>query len=134
LSVGVLVTAIGGAAGAVLRWALTGLSPAAPDEFPWTTFGINIAGSALLAALAVAPGIRARPWLAVLLGTGVLGGFTTMSAASAETFALLDHGEVALGLCYAVGTLVLAVTVVQLVDRMTSEAARTQLERMEADE
>ena len=134
LPVGVLVTAVGGALGAVLRWGLTVLVPGEPGTFPWTTLAINVGGSALLAALALLPAARARPWLALLLGTGFLGGFTTMSAASAETFALLDRGEVGLGLGYAVGTLLLALAAVWLVDRIVDDETRTQLERMEADE
>ena len=134
LGVGVVVTAIGGAVGAVLRWGLTALAPVEPGGFPWVTFAINVVGSALLAALALVPAVRARPWLALLLGTGLLGGFTTMSAASTETFVLLDRGEAGLAAVYAVGSLLLAVAAVLLVDRMVSDEARARLERIEADE
>jgi CrcB protein len=134
LRVGILVTAVGGACGAVLRWALTTLAPVGPGTFPWTTLAINVAGSALLAALALLPAARARPWLALLLGPGLLGGFTTMSAASVETFSLLDRGEVGLGLSYSAGTLLLAVAAVWLVDRAVDDETRAELERMEADE
>jgi CrcB protein len=134
LGIGVLVTAVGGAAGAVLRWMLTVSFPAGAGEFPRTTFAINVLGSALLAALVLAPGVRARPWLSLLLGTGVLGGFTTMSAASAETFTLLDRGEVGLGIGYAVGTLLFAVASVWLVDRFASDEARIEFEQIEGDE
>ena len=62
--------------------------------FPWTTFAINVAGSgAARRCSALLPaGPRRTPWLPVCLGTGVLGGFTTMSAASVDTFVLLDGG------------------------------------------
>ena len=55
--------------------------------------------------------------MAVFLGTGVLGGFTTMSAASFDTFALLDAGHVGSAAAYGVGTLAAALLAVALVDR-----------------
>ena len=70
----------------------------------------------------------------VLLGTGVLGGFTTMSAASAETFVLLDRGATGLGLAYCVGTLFASLLAVLLVDRLTTEQQRQDFELAEGDE
>lgn len=71
---------LGGAAGTAAR-AL--LQDAAGDHRIWMTAAINVVGSFLLGALvgrlaSLAPP-RARRWR-VLLGTGVLGGFTTYSA------------------------------------------------------
>jgi len=131
--VGVLATAVGGAGGAVARWSLTSAFPVEADRFPWTTFLINVAGSALLAALPLLAAVRARPWLAVLLGTGVLGGFTTMSAASVETFELLDHGHVVLGLAYCLGTLAAALLAVMVLDRLTTVEERADVEDHEGD-
>ena len=132
LGVALLATATGGAAGAVLRWALT--STGSADGFPWATFAVNVSGAALLAALVLLPVVRARPWLALLLGPGLLGGFTTMSAASTQTFVLLDRGEVGLGLAYAMGSVLAAVGAVLLVDRWATDDARTAFEQMEGDE
>ena len=118
LRLGILLTAVGGALGAVPRYALQQEWPAHGSAFPWTTFVINVVGSGLLALLGVVPAIRARPALPVFLGTGVLGGFTTMSAASVDTFRLLDDGAVGTGLTYGVGTLVAALVLVALVSRL----------------
>ncbi len=103
-----LLTAVGGALGAVARWGLEDAFPAHGTAFPWTTFAINVVGSGLLALLGATPAVRRRPALPVFLGTGVLGGFTTMSAASVDTVRLLDGGAVSTGLLYVCGTLAAA--------------------------
>ncbi len=119
LPVGLLVTAVGGAVGATLRWWLTTAFPVSAGHFPTTVFAINVVGSGLLAALPLVVAVRRRPWLVLLVGTGLLGGFTTMSAASAETFVLLDEGHVATGLAYCLGTVAAALGAVLLVDRLS---------------
>jgi CrcB protein len=134
LPLGLLVTSAGGAFGAVLRWSLTEASPVVAGRFPWTTLLINVLGSGLLALLPLVAVVRRRPWLGLLLGTGFLGGFTTMSAASVETFALLDRGDVGLGLAYCLGTLVAALAAVLLVDRLTTDEQRRGFETAEGDE
>ena len=134
LGLGVAATSAGGALGAVARWSLTDLFPVAAGHFPWVIFAINVVGSGLLAALPLLAVARSRPWLGLLLGTGVLGGFTTMSAASAETFVLLDRGATGLGLTYCVGTLCASLSAVLLVDRLTTEQQRHDFELAEGDE
>jgi CrcB protein len=132
--VGVVATAAGGAIGAVARWALTESFPVAGGRFPWTVFVINVVGSALLAALPVLPVVRRRAWVPLFLGTGVLGGFTTMSAASTDTFALLDHGHTGLALAYFVGTLAAALLAVAVVGRLATADERHSFESAEGDE
>ena len=97
---------IGGALGATLRYLvvvavqrLTG-----PAWLPWGTLIVNIAGSVAagflvgwLSTHASAPSM-ARPFLMV----GVLGGFTTFSAFSVESLALLQAGRVLAAVTYAV--------------------------------
>lgn len=118
--VGCAATAVGGALGALARWGLATAFPAGAGQFPWTVFGINVAGSALLAALPLLPLARRRPWVGVLLGTGVLGGFTTMSTASVDTFTLFDGGHIVLGTAYCIGTVAAALVAVLLVSSMTT--------------
>jgi fluoride exporter len=134
IAVGVAATGVGGAVGAVARWSLTDLFPVPSGHFPWVTFAINVVGSGLLAALPLLAVARSRPWLGLLLGTGVLGGFTTMSAASVETFVLLDGGATGLGLAYCVGTLCASLLAVLLVDRLSNEQQRQDFELAEGDE
>ena len=133
LHVALLAASAGGTLGALARWGLTEFFPAT-DGFPTTVFWINVAGCALLAALPALAAVRVRPWLGVFLGTGVLGGFTTMSAASAQTVTLLEHDRTATAIGYAGGTLVVALAAVWVVDRWISPTARAALERDEADE
>ncbi|MGI8645390.1 MAG: fluoride efflux transporter FluC, partial [Nocardioides sp.] len=84
--------AAGGAAGAVLRW---GLDVAVPDGggFPWTTFAINLSGSFVLALLPVRVAAQRRPLLALALGPGVLGGYTTLSTYAEQARALFADGS-----------------------------------------
>lgn len=125
---GVLATAAGGALGALVRWDLEKAFPVSDGRFPWTVFTINVAGAALLAALPLLPVARRRRWVGVFLGTGVLGGFTTMSTASTDTFALLDSHHVALALAYCLGTAATALAAVSVVDRLTTADERSGAE------
>ncbi len=134
LGTGVVAVGLGGALGAVARWSLTSAFPVATGHFPWTVFVINVVGSALLAALPLIGAVRRQPWLPLFLGTGVLGGFTTMSAASVDTFTLFDRGETGLALAYCVGTLAAALLAVLAVDRLSSSEQRRGFEVGEGDE
>jgi len=131
---GALVVAVGGALGAVVRWALETAFPATAGEFPWTTLFINVVGSALLASLPLLSVARHRSWVGLFVGTGILGGFTTMSTASVDTFTLLDHGHVVSALGYCVGTVAAAITAVLVVQRLTSADDRVDAESAGWDE
>lgn len=91
---------VGGALGSAARY---GLGVALPDPaapgWPWTTFAINLTGTALLAALVALPLARRSAWWRAALGPGLLGGYTTFSATSEQARALLadDRPLVALG-------------------------------------
>lgn len=93
-----LVVAAGGALGALLR---LGVDTAAPDSvFPWPTLGINVVGAFALGLLPALAVVRRSPGVALALGPGVLGGFTTVSAWAGQVRALADDGHMALaGLC-----------------------------------
>jgi len=102
---------VGGAAGGMLRYALTSLVPDRPGAFPWTTFAINAIGSFALGLLVAGfVARRAAPaWVRPALGTGLLGGFTTFSA-YAHAFDLLATGQhEGLALAYVVGSLAVGV-------------------------
>jgi fluoride exporter len=117
-----LAVALGGALGAVLRWAI---GDAAPDGtgFPWTTFAINVSGSLALAALPLLDVVRRHRTLAAGLGPGLLGGYTTLSAYSEQTRALLDDGQATTALLYLVGTLAACLVPVALVSRLEPPTA-----------
>ena len=79
----------------------------APDgpAFPWVTLVINVLGCFALALLPALPAVRDRALLALALGPGLLGGFTTLSAYAEEGRALVADGHPGLAAAYVVGTL-----------------------------
>jgi len=93
-SVGFVWVAIGGAAGSCLRyWVSLVLGPfAVGHPFPWATFTANALGSLGLGLVFVLA--EDRSWfgadLRLLLGTGVMGGFTTYSAFNLESIGLMQ--------------------------------------------
>lgn len=95
----------GGALGAGARYAVGALVGSKPGGFPWATFGVNVVGALLLGALmgVIAGNEAAEPWR-LLLGVGVLGGFTTFSTLAYETLALAGDGAMALGVANMLGT------------------------------
>lgn len=115
-----VVVALGGAAGALLRYALDTLTSTGPSAgaFPWTTFAINVVGSFLLGALPALPRVRRSPLLAPFLGPGVLGGFTTLSAVSEQTRSLLADERLVTAATYSGGTLVACLLAVAAAERL----------------
>ena len=101
--------ALGGAIGALLRyqtgrWMTWWLGPNAITAFPWATLTVNVLGSlamGLLAGYLARHGQGGDQWR-LFLGVGVLGGFTTFSAFSLELMVLIERGQAAQGLVYAV--------------------------------
>lgn len=125
--------ALGGALGAVARHALGEAFPIDADGFPWTTFAINVTGSLLLALLPAWSVVRRHEVLPPLLGTGVLGGFTTMSAFAEQVRALADHGHTGTAGTYLVATLAAGLTAVVVADLFSSRAARSEFDAEEGD-
>jgi len=101
--------ALGGAVGAALRYQIgrgmtRWLGVPAVTAFPWATLTVNIIGSISMGVLA---GFLARngsgnaeQWR-LLIGIGVLGGFTTFSSFSLELLLLIQRGQPALAFAYA---------------------------------
>jgi CrcB protein len=92
-----LVIALGGAVGAVLRYAVGGWVHRLLDDtsFPVGTLAVNVLGCFLIG---IAGAALAGPWLvreewraAVLIG--LLGAFTTFSTFGWETFELMNDGQ-----------------------------------------
>lgn len=76
----VFLVAIAGGLGAALRHAVDRwIAPR--DTFPWATLVINVSGSL---ALGIAVGLTRDADVLHLVGTGLLGGYTTFSAASLD--------------------------------------------------
>jgi CrcB protein len=97
----------GGVIGSVCRYEVGLWWPTDAQSFPWTTLAINLVGSALLSVLIVlvTDVWTGRLLLRPLLGTGVIGGFTTYSTFSVDTERLLSGGRTGLALAYVLSTL-----------------------------
>ncbi len=94
--------ALGGAIGASARY-LAGvavLRSFGPHEFPLGVIVVNIIGSFLMGALVVFLGQKGLSQWNALLATGVLGGFTTFSSFSLETWRLMTIGRYDLAALY----------------------------------
>ena len=100
--------AVGGVLGAVIRYEAGLRWPTTETGFPVTTLCINLIGSALLALVVVAATdvwtTRRSRLLRPLLGTGVLGGFTTFSTFSVDLQRLLAHGHAIVAAAYLTAT------------------------------
>ena len=113
-----LLVAGGGGLGAWLRY-LTGRAwiaaagPAVASAFPWATLTANVAGSlamGLLAGWLAHHGSTGAIWggehWRLLLGVGVLGGYTTFSAFALEFVALAQRGALGMAALYVGASLV----------------------------
>jgi CrcB protein len=107
-----ILVALAGGLGASLRLVIDGIvrSLLGP-RLPWGTLLINVLGSAGLGALL---GSGAGAQAAAVVGTGLLGGFTTFSTASFESAALIFDKRWVAATLYAAATLVLSVAAAAL--------------------
>ena len=109
-----IFVALGGGAGAVARYLVgTQTLRMFGPNWPYGTFTVNILGGLLMGALAGylahKGGADQERWR-LLLGVGVLGGFTTFSAFSLETALMFEKRAYADALVYTVASVVLAMT------------------------
>ena len=82
-----------GGLGAGARYIVDGLvMRGRKDAFPLGIFVANVTGSFLLALLTGMSALIGPAWFAIL-GTGLLGGYTTFSTVSTETVLLLQNGR-----------------------------------------
>lgn len=89
-----LYVGVGSAAGGLLRFWLAALLTARTGEAVWGILLINVTGSFCLGLLFGVLGEAApRSALVPLIGTGLLGGYTTFSTFSFQTLQLLQQGR-----------------------------------------
>ena len=101
--------ALGGAAGAMARYAVS-LIPV-KSTFPWLTLFTNLIGAMLIGFItgiaAAKDGVSQN--MVLFWKTGVCGGFTTFSTFSLETYTLLEHKLYAQGGIYMMVSVVFCI-------------------------
>jgi CrcB protein len=96
-----IVVALGGGLGSMARYgAATAVNRLTQSTFPFGTLFVNIVGSFLIGLIMVWL-LKAGEWrenYRLLLVTGIMGGFTTFSSFSWETWKLIEDGRIALAM------------------------------------
>lgn len=113
-----LIIFLGGGIGASLRYVVSSLislrtaSAGAPAAitFPWGIFACNLLGCLLIGTAFGWINANHPSWLHPLLVTGILGGFTTFSSFALDTQLLLQNHAYLLAGLYAIGSLLLGIT------------------------
>ncbi len=108
-----LLVAAGGATGSIARYLLSGqtLRWFGPG-WPYGTFAANLIGGLLMGGLVgflAHRGGADQERLRVLLGVGVLGGFTTFSAYSLDTALMIERRAYGMAFSYATASVVLSI-------------------------
>lgn len=119
----IAVVAVGGVVGALARASISSVVPHHDSAaWPWATFVTNLLGCLVLGIVLDWVDNRHTAWKTVhprrsrlmrpFLASGVLGGFTTFSTFSVETFGMLRAHAVGPGVGYAVSSVLLGVAMV----------------------
>ncbi len=92
----ILAIGVGGALGGMARfWLSQVINRRLGGDFPWGTLVVNLSGCGLVGALAAVwlANPTASPAVGAWLVMGLLGGYTTVSSFSLETFNLWREGR-----------------------------------------
>ncbi len=109
--------AAGSVIGASARWAVAEVADVeavSNGVFPWHTLAVNVLGCLLIGVLAGRINGRLARGFVV---TGVLGGFTTMSAFAVEANELRDAGRTDLAITYVLASILAGVGATWLGER-----------------
>ncbi len=105
-----LLVGLGGVLGATGRHLLSELIGHGEGDFPAATFLVNTIGAFALGLLVIiADELPSRRALRLVLGTGVLGAFTTFSTFAIEIVVLVDLGRFVVAATYLVATLLVGI-------------------------
>ncbi|MDB4451200.1 fluoride efflux transporter CrcB [Pseudomonadales bacterium] len=116
LSISVLLmVAVGGSLGAVLRYLVTLWSiQKFGDGFPWGTLLVNIVGAFFVGLMIALLQERTllNPYWRPLVVVGALGSLTTFSMFSVEMLQFIERGNWALALAYMLSSVIICVALV----------------------
>jgi fluoride exporter len=107
----VLLAAAGGALGSSVRYLVTvGAGKLLGPGFPWGTLIVNVAGCFIMGLLVGlgAARLTITDEARIFLMTGILGGFTTFSAFSADFALLVERKNFGLAALYVSGSVALS--------------------------
>jgi CrcB protein len=129
-----LLAALGGALGALARWAVTTALPHASGAWPWATLLVNLTGCLAIGALLAVLLARfpASPWLRPFLAVGVLGGYTTYSTFAVDVVQLARSGRGLLAVAYVLAS-VLGGLVAVVLGLLAGRAAVRAVESVDAE-
>lgn len=102
-----LMVALGGALGAMARYAVYNAAASSKVSAQLATLVINAAGALVIGVLYVVISEKGglQPYGQQLLTVGFLGAFTTYSTYSLDALRLLEQGQVGIAILYLLGTL-----------------------------
>ena len=98
--------AIGGALGVLARHAVQQLVPR-HGEIPWGTFIVNVSGAFVMGFLftVIVHRYEVPLWLQEAALVGLIGGYTTFSAVTLETYLMLERGHAVSAITYIAGSI-----------------------------
>lgn len=134
-----LLAALGGALGALARWAVTTALPHARGAWPWATTVVNLSGCLVIGVLLAVLLARfpTSPWMRPFLAVGVLGGYTTYSTFAVDVVQLARAGRLGPAVAYVLTSVVggvLAVVLGLLAGRAAVRAVESVDDELRAGE
>ena len=125
------LVAIGGAFGACSRYLMIEIITLLHkgSSFPWGTILVNIIGSFLMGVLHFFLTNHLNsltPQMRLLLATGILGGFTTFSSFSLDTFRLISAGQFTTAFTYIFSSVIFSILAIFFGFYYTTVRLRTQ--------
>ncbi len=105
------ILGLGGAIGTILRYIMGGLDYRfANGAFPVSTLVVNVTGSLVIGFLwGIIDRFEISPNIRLFIFIGILGGYTTFSTFSLETFNLMRDGEYRIAFANAALSVVLSI-------------------------
>lgn len=110
-----LLAATGGAIGSAVRHLVNvGFGRWLGPQFPWATLFVNVTGCLAMGLLIeiIALRMNASLDMRTFIATGILGGYTTMSALSIDFAVLYERGDAILAALYLTASIVLSIAAV----------------------